>query len=406
MNKSLAEKKTTKVHVLVYGMVFLMLGMLIGSIMLYFIITPSSIASRSEEPLTELEKQSEVQDYYANKSEKRSLSQLSLYENSSKQTEDIEENTIESPMLQAENNKEEKSTKTLTVSKSVDQNDICPSANKEDKEEMQTMITSKTCNIRTGPGTDYAPIKVVDEKRTAEVIDCVVKDNGYSWYQVSLEDGTKGYISGSCLKSSDSEKTSTATLTVNLCPSASTSQVSSNPDVASQDSVFDQTVNTTTGNNQPIVIEVPNEKYDYRPGDYHGEVSQFLGRPISEVLSAFPSFTLNSYDGSNGNIYDNFWTTVEFRYVNGFVSQIVLSQCDPSYSLLGVSVGMDSETARNILSSEGYPFTFQGNLGYWMHSEDDHYEVEVDLYEGKVLTIMYWDLTTVDPWWKNNGVIY
>ena len=156
----------------------------------------------------------------------------------------------------------------------------------------------------------------------------------------------------------------------------------------------------------PIVIEVPNEKYDYRPGDYHGELQQFMGTHISDVPPYFPSFT-NKWYGNNGNFYDNFWITIDFRYTD-VVNQIVISQCDPSYSLMGVSVGMDAETARSVLAAQGYPFEepFQDYLGYWMHSNDDHYEVEVDIYEGKVMTMMLLDLTKVDPWWKNNGIIY
>lgn len=254
-----------------------------------------------------------------------------------------------------------------------------------------TLTTSKPCNIRTGPGVNYPSIQVIDGQCDVSVIGCVDKGKASPWYKVRLTDGTEGFISGICLVS---ENKTTADPISEVIPASEGKN-----DYASSD-------NNVKSPEQPVVIEVPNEKYDIRPGDYHGELMQFIGRPISEVQALFPSFT-NTWFGNSGNFYDNFWTTVEFRYTDK-INQIVISQCDPNYSLMGVSVGMDAETARSVLAEHGYSFSepFHGNLGYWMHSEDEHYEVEIDIYEGKVMTMMLLDLTTVDPWWKNNGIIY
>lgn len=165
------------------------------------------------------------------------------------------------------------------------------------------------------------------------------------------------------------------------------------------------TINKTTSSevvSNLTVKELPNEKYDIRP-DYAGELYQFLGKPVTEIIGLFPTFT-NNYYIDHGRMYDNHWQTVAFSY-KYTINQIEISQCDPRYCILGVSVGMDKETARTILAAYDYPFDyFSDDGGYYMHSSDNTEEIEILIMDGKVLTMCVRDLTQAPAWALQAGL--
>lgn len=296
----------------------------------------------------------------------------------------IAENWVEEGLSETTMNEENKETKPLTSTEKDDTKKETADNYVVSDTNYIALTTSKTCNLRTGPGVDYTSIKVVDAQSDVNVTGCVERSDSSVWYEVQLEDGTEGYISSTCLKDvSADNKTVTASLTVKSCPA------DNNTEQGLSTIATDEQVTSTEEIDvcKPVVVENPTTKYDYRPGDYVGEVTQFLGRPVSEAQAAVPSF-INKWYGSTGRLHDNNWCTVEFLYKD-VVYQINLNQADPGYSLMGVSCGMSGETARSILTSQGYPFDpFQPGMTHWMRSEDGRYEVEVMTYlDNTVLSV-------------------
>ena len=156
-----------------------------------------------------------------------------------------------------------KETKSLTSTKKDDTKKEKDDDYKVSDTTHKTTVVSKPCILKTGPSVDYKPIKVDDTQN---------------------EDGTKEYISSICLEdASVDNKTVTASLTVNSCPSDNNTTQDSIP-------LTDEQVASTEKTDvcNPVVVENPTTKYDYRPGDYVGEIIGFLGKPVSEAQAAMP----------------------------------------------------------------------------------------------------------------------
>ncbi len=236
---------------------------------------------------------------------------------------------------------------------------------------------TENCNIRTGPNVGYNKITTVFAQSDILVTGRVANsDTTSTWYRVELEDGTEGYINGLYIKATGlSDETSPQILSDDPAKSDNNiteENISSDDEERQEVTISDSAVKT------PVVTENPGKKYDNRPGDYVGEIVQYLGKPVSEAQKAMPSFT-NTWYGETGRVYDNHWRTVEFFYKD-VVTRVSIMDADPRYSLMGISCEMPAEEARLILADQGYPFdTFLSGRLYWMQSADGRYEVTIGI---------------------------
>lgn len=386
--KSENNEQRTKQHRL-FDACLIFLGMLVGTVSCYFAISFMSEIkenlSSAIKPVSMVGSVKNDDSMSASNINYAIYSELSDNEPSNEVVkeiiaEDLVQEGLSENIINAEKREAESliSTKKKDIKRETVDNYVASNTNNK------SLTTSKACNLRTGPSVDYTVIKVVDAQSDVNVTGCVDKSDSSIWYEVQLDDGTEGYISGTCLKDSSADnKTDTASLTVTSCPPDNNIEQGLSTLVADEKVTSTEEIDVC----KQVVVENPTTKYDYRPGDYVGEVIQFLGRPVSEAQATMPSFT-NKWYGSTGRLHDNNWCTVEFLYKD-VVYQINLNQSDPGYSLMGVSCGMSGETARLILTSQGYLFDpFQPGMTHWMRSEDGRYEVEVMTYlDNTVLSV-------------------
>ncbi len=60
-------------------------------------------------------------------------------------------------------------------------------------------VNANSLNVRSGPGTGYSSITQISRGTTVTVIDETMASDGKKWYQISLSDGTVGYVLGTYL---------------------------------------------------------------------------------------------------------------------------------------------------------------------------------------------------------------
>ena len=112
-------------------------------------------------------------------------------------------------------------------------------------ESEMTMYTVKGCNIRQGASTEYDVIGTLSK---GEAVKITGKVNEVNWYEISLSEDKKGYVSGSLLASEKPAE--------EQAPSQPPQQPSQPEQPASSDAPSSKSINPNTG--QPMK---PGESY-------------------------------------------------------------------------------------------------------------------------------------------------
>jgi len=225
------------------------------------------------------------------------------------------------------------------------------SSNKPKTSSKNKVTATGSVNLRKGPGLKYDIIASVDKGATLKYLGDSKKDSrGVRWYKVSYDGKTAWISSKYSKKSGSSSSSSSKSSKSSKSPSSSSSASSSatvvptatplpNGEVASDPTGFTPDLTNDTAVKAPIVTAAP--------ADYV-EVSGLYEAKLIESAIMLQISDYQKVDSEAPNQYSNTAltlggdTTVEYIGVKG-----------EGYTVYGVCVNMDIETAKALLTNAG-----------------------------------------------------